>query len=102
MPHISFKTDILQILCIFKVRSLFVLLKQTFYSNPPFVQEDNTKFALAVKIATENQQTSFQFSPPRKAPIESALKMPKKMGGIVLQLNLCHTCNIGQISTLQM
>jgi hypothetical protein len=59
MPHISFKTNILQILCRFKVKSFFVLLKQTFYSKPPFVEEDNTKFVLGVKIATENQQTSF-------------------------------------------
>ncbi len=59
MPHISFKTDILQILCRFKVRSLFVLLKLTFYSKPPIVEEDNTKFALGVKIPTKNQQTSF-------------------------------------------
>jgi hypothetical protein len=59
MPPISFKTDILQILCRFKVRFLFVLLKLTFYSKPPFVVEDDTKFALGVKIPTKNQKTSF-------------------------------------------
>jgi hypothetical protein len=59
MPHINFKIDILQILCRYKVKSFFVLLKQTFYSKPPFVEVNNTKFALGVKIATENQQTSF-------------------------------------------
>jgi hypothetical protein len=69
---------------------------------PPFVEEDNTKFALGVKISIKNQQTSFQFSPPHKPPIDSALKMPKIFGRIAYQLNLCHTCNIRQILALQM
>jgi hypothetical protein len=59
MPHISFKTDISQILCRFKVRSLFDLLKPTFYSKPPFVEEDNTKFALGVKIPTKTNKHPF-------------------------------------------
>lgn len=80
------------------VRSLFVLLKPTFKANrPSVVEEDNTRFALGVKIPTENQQTCpFSLACYLMLPIEPTLKICRKVGTKASQLNLCTHVTLGK------
>lgn len=64
------------------------------------VEEDNTRFALGVKIPTENQQTCpFSLACHLMLQIEPTLKICRKVGTKASQLNLCTHVTLGNFFT---